>query len=156
SHEYAPATGSAVRPLTEAEAAATPSVFGRLSGLLTPLLYAVGAAMIVAAPVLWLTKVFDQWDALMLAIAGGCALLVGLVAGLVHGGVRDRVVSILVLGVFVVFFWGAYEQAGNVLNLWADKNTDRYMTRDTEPPSIYPEVAEDKPGEEQAVGRQST
>ena len=41
---------------------------------------------------------------------------------------RDRVMAILILGVFVMFFWAAFEQAGNVLNVWADKHTNRYLT----------------------------
>src|SRR5262249_46211759 len=41
---------------------------------------------------------------------------------------RDRVLSILLMGIPVVAFWAAAEQAGNALNLWADKTTNRYLT----------------------------
>ena len=67
----------------------------------------------------------------MLGIGGVCLLLIAYVAGQVRGGMRDRVLAILVLGVFVMFFWAAFEQAGNVLNVWADKHTDRYLTEPT-------------------------
>jgi dipeptide/tripeptide permease len=81
---------------------------------------------------------------IMLAITGFCLLLMGYVASKVVGGVRDRVLAILVLGIFVVFFWAAYEQAGNVLNVWADQSTNRYITEEAKLPKVIPEVAEDK------------
>src|SRR5262249_30159699 len=55
---------------------------------------------------------------------------------------RDRVLAIYALGIFVVFFWGGFEQAGNVLNLWADQFTDRYLTTEAKAPPIYPAVEE--------------
>jgi POT family proton-dependent oligopeptide transporter len=38
---------------------------------------------------------------------------------------RDRLRVIFVIFVFVVMFWAAFEQAGGLLNLFADKYTDR-------------------------------
>ena len=37
----------------------------------------------------------------------------------------DRVVVILVLALFVVFFWAAFEQAGGLMNLYTDAKVDR-------------------------------
>jgi POT family proton-dependent oligopeptide transporter len=90
-----------------------------------------------------LLRFLSFWDAVMLGIAGVCGILVGVVCGMVLNGIRDRVLSILALGVFVVFFWTAFEQAGNVLNLWADKSTDRYVWKNAPPPEIFPEVVEE-------------
>src|SRR5262249_51617847 len=87
----------------------------------------------------------DFWDAVMLFIAGVCLALIGYICGKVRGGVRDRVLAILVLGVFVMFFWGAFEQAGNVLNLWADKNTNRYLWEPMKRLPEVPDVHEDAP-----------
>jgi len=129
-------------PLTEMQAAGQPSVLGPLSGLIAPVLFLLGAAMIVGGGILWYLQRMDFWDALMLVIGGGCTGIVGLVAREVQGGVRDRVLTILIMGVFVMFFWAAYEQAGNVLNLWADKHTERHLLQGHVPPSIYPEVSE--------------
>ncbi|MGF1644517.1 MAG: peptide MFS transporter [Thiotrichales bacterium] len=36
-----------------------------------------------------------------------------------------RILAIFVLGVFVVFFWMGFEQAGGTMNLFADQRTDR-------------------------------
>jgi POT family proton-dependent oligopeptide transporter len=36
-----------------------------------------------------------------------------------------RIAAIFVMGVFVVFFWMGFEQAGGTMNLFADKQTDR-------------------------------
>ncbi|HEY4999451.1 MAG TPA: peptide MFS transporter [Usitatibacter sp.] len=39
----------------------------------------------------------------------------------------QRVVAILVMGFFVIFFWMGFEQAGGTMNLFADKLTDRHV-----------------------------
>ena len=38
---------------------------------------------------------------------------------------RERIIVIFILAFFVIFFWGAFEQAGASLTLFADKQTDR-------------------------------
>lgn len=38
---------------------------------------------------------------------------------------KDRVKVLLISFLLVILFWGAFEQAGGLLNLWADQNTDR-------------------------------
>lgn len=137
-------------PPTEAEAARMPSVLGNFANLVPGLLGILGGLLIAAAPVLWQFGKLDFWDMIMLAIGGFCLALIGYVTGKVQGGVRDRVLAILVLGLFVIFFWGAFEQAGNVLNIWADQVTDRHLTRAAPTPEVIPQVIEDQPkaGEE--------
>jgi proton-dependent oligopeptide transporter, POT family len=39
----------------------------------------------------------------------------------------QRIAAILIMGVFVVFFWMGFEQAGGTMNLFADKQTDRVV-----------------------------
>ena len=39
----------------------------------------------------------------------------------------DRIVVILVLALFVVFFWTAFEQAGGLMNLYTDAKVDRSL-----------------------------
>ena len=46
---------------------------------------------------------------------------------------RDRLRVIFVIFVFVVMFWAAFEQAGGLLNLFADKYTDRAVGSFTVP-----------------------
>jgi POT family proton-dependent oligopeptide transporter len=41
------------------------------------------------------------------------------------------------MGIPVVAFWAAAEQAGNALNLWADKTTNRYLTAEPPQPPVY-------------------
>ena len=38
---------------------------------------------------------------------------------------RGRVLCIFLVGLFVIFFWMAFEQAGNTMTTWADESTDR-------------------------------
>jgi POT family proton-dependent oligopeptide transporter len=46
---------------------------------------------------------------------------------------RDRCIVIVVICVFAILFWVGFEQAANVMNLWADKHTNMYVFRDTAP-----------------------
>jgi POT family proton-dependent oligopeptide transporter len=138
--EVAPAAA-----LTEEQAAREPSVLGGFSRIAPGVLVALGIVAGIAGPALHFTGRLDFWDMLMLIIGGGCLMLVAFVCGQVHGGVRDRVLAILMLGVFVIFFWAAFEQAGNVLNLWADQQTDRYLTQKAPTPGVIPAVSEEAP-----------
>jgi dipeptide/tripeptide permease len=152
--------------LTEAQAERAPSVLGGFSQLLPGFLYLLGgvvlglAVAMLAVILLWPSLAesmgpLKDWigggdisnisNKVMLAIVGFCLLLMGFVAAQVRGGVRDRVLAILVLGIFVMFFWAAFEQAGNVLTVWADQSTNRFITQDAKPPSVIPMVVEDKP-----------
>jgi len=165
SHEemVGPPPGAA---LVEADAERVPSTLGKLAGLLPGALTILGVLILIVAPIRgvpgaiqqWKPELFEQWvksfplldsvamniwDAIMLAMGGVCLLIVANVARRSAGGMRDRVITILVLGVFVMFFWAAFEQAGNVLNVWADKHTDRYLTQPAPPVSVKPEVIED-------------
>ncbi len=158
----APTSGEA---LTEAQAEQAPSILGTFSALVPGLLYLLGGLVFGAALVILAVislanlsslsatlKPAQDWfgggdisnisNMILLAIAGFCLLLLGFVAGKVMGGMRDRVLAILVLGVFVVFFWAAFEQAGNVLNVWADQSTNRFITEDAKLPGVVPDVAE--------------
>jgi POT family proton-dependent oligopeptide transporter len=40
---------------------------------------------------------------------------------------RNRIVVIFILAFFVIFFWGAFEQAGASLTLFADRQTERHL-----------------------------
>ncbi len=40
---------------------------------------------------------------------------------------KDRIAVILILSLFVVFFWTAFEQAGGLMNLYTDQKVDRFV-----------------------------
>jgi dipeptide/tripeptide permease len=134
-----------ITALTEAEASQTPSALGGLAAIAPGLLFGLAVVAFVAAPVLGYLGRLDGFDSFMLAMAGLCLTLIGYIGSRVQGGVRDRVLAILVLGIFVMFFWAAFEQAGNVLNVWADQQTDRYLTRAADPVVVAPVAHEDAP-----------
>ncbi|HTU93199.1 MAG TPA: peptide MFS transporter [Gemmataceae bacterium] len=146
----APSTAIALtpinKPLTEAGAERTPSVLGSLSPLVPPALLVLALILMAAAPALWGMDLLNQWNAIMLGIAGFCLMLFAYVCGQAGGGLRDRVLAILILGLFVTFFWAAFEQAGNVFTLWADKSSNRYLTQPPPKPSL--KAAETKHMEE--------
>lgn len=134
--------------LSETQAEKIPSVLGGLSGMTPMILAVLGVLLLIAAPVTYVTGRLDIWDVIMLAIGGGCMFLLSYVSRQVQGGLRDRVMTIFLLGIFVMFFWAAFEQAGNVLSLWADQQTNRFLTEAPPAPSIFPEVHEDAPRKE--------
>jgi len=39
----------------------------------------------------------------------------------------ERIISIVILSVFVIFFWAGFEQAGGTMNLFAYEQTDRHL-----------------------------
>lgn len=57
--------------------------------------------------------------------------------------VRDRILVLLVIYAFVIVFWMAFEQAANVMTVWADKHTNLYpfLSRASEAPVTAEEAA---------------
>ncbi|MBU0641473.1 MAG: peptide MFS transporter [Planctomycetes bacterium] len=46
---------------------------------------------------------------------------------------RDRIIVLVVICVFAILFWVGFEQAANVMNLWADQHTNLHVFRGTAP-----------------------
>jgi POT family proton-dependent oligopeptide transporter len=53
---------------------------------------------------------------------------------------RERILAILVIGLFIVFFWMGFEQAGGTMNLFADKLTDRQVSGWEIPASYFQSI----------------
>jgi proton-dependent oligopeptide transporter, POT family len=53
---------------------------------------------------------------------------------------RSRIIVIFILAFFVIFFWGAFEQAGASLTLFADRQTDRMIFGKEMPASYFQSV----------------
>lgn len=53
---------------------------------------------------------------------------------------RDRILVIFILAFFVIFFWGAFEQAGASLTIFADRQTDRHIFGWEMPASYFQSV----------------
>lgn len=125
--------------MTEAEAATTPSVFPTISRLSPVALVILGVLCAVSAVVLAIGGVIKLDNAVALGVGGGLSCAMGwYILKHVSAAVRDRVLAIYVVAVFVVFFWAAFEQAGNAMTIYADKTTNRYLTETPPAPPIYP------------------
>jgi proton-dependent oligopeptide transporter, POT family len=124
--------------MTEKEAESARSAVPRFAAISPMLFVLIGVILVVGSPIIgWLQWV--KWDnAISMIMAGGCAFFAAWILWQLSYAVRDRVLAIFVLFFFVVFFWGAFEQAGNAMNIWADQTTDRYVTKDPGEPSPYP------------------
>ncbi|MBS1637825.1 MAG: peptide MFS transporter [Bacteroidetes bacterium] len=53
---------------------------------------------------------------------------------------RNRIIVVFILAFFVIFFWGAFEQAGASLTLFADRQTDRHIFGKEMPASYFQSV----------------
>lgn len=154
------AQGEEIQPggaaLSEAAAEHTPSTARFLNRLTPGFMLVAGCLLAVGAPFLApkthihlgsmdipITLGLIAWDTVVaLEILAVISLISSWITSRVHQAERDRVLTIYILGVFVVCFWAGFEQAGNVLNLWADKSTDRVLFATAPHPSIYPKVVE--------------
>ncbi len=160
SEEPAPIIG---RAISEEKAERTDSVVPSLNRLSPGLFFAIGCILAIgtlalgtirgvlvllpaqqgAEPsslqTLSLSKHIANNTLISLAIVAVCALIASWILRQSQRAMRDRVLTIYVLGIFVVFFWAAFEQAGNTLNVWADKTTNRYLTGPAKTPPLYPE-----------------
>ncbi len=137
------APASADHAMTEVEAESAPSVMPSFAKVSPAMFVMMGLVLMAGSPILgWLGLV--NWDNVVsLEIGGGCAIFAAWILSHLSMAVRDRVLAIYVLSVFVVFFWGAFEQAGNAMNVWADQTTQRYLTDPPPEPTIYPEAPVD-------------
>jgi POT family proton-dependent oligopeptide transporter len=122
--------------LTEAECEKIPSAVPFVNSVMVMVLYGAGALIAVAAPVLFLLKIRTMFDMVFFELIAICAFTSAWILGSVHNAVRDRVLAIYALFAFVVVFWGGFEQAGNVHNIWADQSTNRYLWTDASPPPL--------------------
>ena len=48
----------------------------------------------------------------------------------------DRSLVLVVICVFAILFWVGFEQAANVMNLWADKHTNLHVFQGTAPQAL--------------------
>ncbi len=104
-----------------------------IAGGMIPLVYAIMGVWGVIGPV---------WNSMALIVK--LAIVVCIIAALWFGSdamakkkghaevplTREewhRIIAILIMGFFVVFFWMGFEQAGGTMNLFADKQTDRHL-----------------------------
>ncbi len=147
-------------PMSEAQAEKSPSRLPWLNWVSPGLLAVVGFVLGGGALLLglirglaWATQAgflhvisLDPWiadDTLIgLGIVAVSSLIASWILYKVKNAGRDRVLTIYALGVFVALFWAAGEQAGNAMNLWADKTSNRYLSEPAPVPSVFPETAE--------------
>ncbi len=132
--------------MSEKEAENHPSVLGKFQGLI-PMVMWLGALGLLG---LGCSSIVQHWGNVNAAIKGAAPSIVSgislcaiaWITSSVKNAVLDRVATIVVVGLFAIFFWAAFEQQGNALNIWADKVTNRYLTQDPKPPGVHPEPAQ--------------
>lgn len=124
--------------LTEQEAQNVPSVIPEVARLAPKLMLLAALAVILIPWALVALGALATDDAIAYSGPGGVAALMGwLIMQKIAPALRDRVLVVYLLGLFVIFFWAAFEQAGNAMNIFADKTTNRFIWH--EPPMPMPE-----------------
>jgi proton-dependent oligopeptide transporter, POT family len=132
-----PATQGPRPALSEQEAGRTPSVAPWLTQPLPVLLLVLAVLLATGGLTLWWLQRMSWDNMLSMEVAAGATVFASWIAKQVNWALRDRVLSILLMGIPVVAFWAAAEQAGNALNIWADKTTNRYLIAQPPPPPVY-------------------
>jgi POT family proton-dependent oligopeptide transporter len=123
------------------EADDAPSKFPRFSKAAPAIVWILGGVILLGAVGAFFLGKISFFDMIFAFIAVVAYIAAGLILSRITGAARDRVMAIYILGAFVVLFWFAFEQAGNVMNLWADQTTQRFLTHAPPPASPLPEVA---------------
>ncbi len=127
--------------LTEQEAQTAPSAAPVLSRIAPQLMILLGLLVVAVPWALVALGVLKMNDAVAYSGGGGIACIMGwMILKQIPMALRDRVLVVYILGLFVIFFWGAFEQAGNAMNIFADKSSNRYITETPPVPSVYPDV----------------
>lgn len=137
--------GGAAGYMSEEEAGRAPSVMPRLSRAAPVLLVALGCLAVLTGVVLWVLAPASRDNAVALGVGGGfAAFMAAYICSRIRMAMRDRVLAIFAVAVFVVCFWGAFEQAGNAMNVFADKDTNCYVTQTPPTPSVFPPADEER------------
>ena len=97
--------------MTEKEAENTPSVIPSFCKLSPSVFVLIGIVVALVSPLLGYLGYVNPDNVIALEIAAGCSLFAAWILSHLSLAVRDRVLAIYILSVFVVFFWGACEQA---------------------------------------------
>lgn len=140
--EHGEAAAKDEHAMTEEQAKHAPSATPAFSNLSPFLMLVLAALTILGGVVAYFFDVLTFDNMIASIIAGGSMVMMAWILSQLSTAIRDRVLTIYVLGVFVVLFWGAFEQAGNAMNVWAEDTTNRWLSSDTPPaPEIYPAPA---------------
>lgn len=121
-------TDGPVRATTVARPAKTGLNSGRI-------LLFVGVFVVVYGVIAWLMN-YDWIGALVFASMIVMPLLI-LSDSSLTGREKEKIYVILILSFFVIFFWGAFEQAGASLTFFADEQTDRNLGSYVVPASYF-------------------
>lgn len=140
----------------EQEIEQTPSAWPAVNRTAPQVLIGMGALAILGGLALFYQGLMEWISGVGpgLVLAGISLLMFAWVSSEVQGGLRDRVVAILILGVFCVLYWAGAGQYGNVINLWAEQNTNRNLSKPLPAPDLFPEAEEegDTAGDDQGAG----
>ncbi len=96
---------------------------------------AIMTAIVLGLVFIWNHGLAPLWRMVpgFVKLGGGILLIVAAIGGFVtvnRDNTREeweRIISIVILSVFVIFFWAGFEQAGGTMNLFAYEQTDRHL-----------------------------
>ncbi len=114
--------------------ASVPQLFGNLLKTTTQLYITIGLLLVSAFG--WYK--FDwAYGLLFLFITGVVAMLMMIYRDLESQIFKDRFMVLLLSFIMVIIFWGAFEQAGGLMNLYTDSKTDRVLFGWTVPTVMF-------------------
>lgn len=104
--------------------------------------YLVGAIAIIFFLLNFKTMFQMNWDVIGWVIFGSMIIvpMIIITDKSLNKTEKSRIWVIFILAFFVIFFWGAFEQAGASLTIFADKQTDRHIFGWEMPASYFQSV----------------
>ncbi len=114
--------------------ASVPQLFSNLMKTTTQLYITIGLLLVSAYG--WY-KLDWAYGLLFLFITGVVAMLMMIYRDLESQIFKDRFLVLLLSFIMVIIFWGAFEQAGGLMNLYTDTKTDRVLFGWTVPTVMF-------------------
>lgn len=114
--------------------ASIPQLYSNLMKTTTQLYITIGLLLISAYG--WY-KLDWAYGLLFLFITGVVAMLMMIYRDLESQIFKDRFLVLLLSFIMVIIFWGAFEQAGGLMNLYTDTKTDRVLFGRTVPTVMF-------------------
>ncbi len=114
--------------------ASIPQLFSNLMKTTTQLYITIGLLLVSAFG--WY-KLDWAYGLLLIFITGVVAMLMMIYRDLESQIFKDRFLVLLLSFIMVIIFWGAFEQAGGLMNLYTDSKTDRVLFGWTVPTVMF-------------------
>lgn len=113
--------------LSQEEGESSASLGKLFSNLFKSSLQLIISLVLLAFSIYWLVAESWAYGLLFIFLSIVVALMMMVYQDLTSKIMKDRYIVMLLSFILVIVFWGAFEQAGGLMNIYAKDNTDRFL-----------------------------